>query len=145
MSPRNFVELLTPQHLVMTVPDGNEDLVTPINEDFVVTDDEQYDNNNIETQFQTFQTGRPSVRMVTQSPLTGYKCENCYFYMCPCLNCAPHQDELNYTTMTYAEFRRGREDLYSPNYDDFVFDEDVLAGWITPSGSDDSTTREKQA
>lgn len=144
MSPRNFVELLTPHHFVMTVPDGNEDLVTPTDDASATTDDEKYDNN-IETQFQTFQTGRPSVRMVTQSPLTGYKCENCYFYMCPCLNCAPHQDELDYTTMTYAEFRRGREDLYSPNYDDFVFNEDVAAGWITPSGSGNSAAREKQA
>ena len=144
MPPRVFPCPLTPQDLVMDLPEAKDDLDASSDDDYQDLDADEEKYSSIETFVPTFQTGRPSVRTVTISPTTGYKCENCYFYMCPCLNCAPLQDELDYTTMTYAEFRQGQEHLYPFSYDDFMYAEDVLAGWITPGASSDETARKKQ-
>jgi hypothetical protein len=103
------------------------------------------EDDTVETGFQRPQTGRPSTRLVMQSRVTGIKCDNCYFYSCPCLNCGPRQEDYDLTRMTYEEFRGNRIDVYPADYLDFVYAEDVLQGWITVPEQDDSSGREKQA
>jgi hypothetical protein len=136
MPPRVFGLRMAPDEMVICVAPKEE------------PEPEQDEEEAVEPGFRTPQTGRPSRRPVMQNPVTGYKCDNCYFYSCPCLNCAPRQDDLHLTWMSYDEFRDNPGILYPENYQDFVYYEDILQGWIIPedqTDAADSSEREKHA